>query len=157
VPRLLLARALRTDVGISSFLAIEGIRRDFQDAAFWTSLGPPRDVRPPWAPVPYQPDLTASHPQVRFGAAAVGMARERGVRVLVVVTPMPWEWLAWKERYDAPAIQAQIDVLRREIEARDGQLLDLHEAMTQDGFRDIGGHFNDVGTDRMEALVWRRI
>jgi hypothetical protein len=156
IPRLLLARALRTDLGAWTFLASEGIRRQFQDAPFWASWGPGSDRAFLLAHrlVAYDPGLTPRHPQVRFAGAAVRMASERGVRALVLVTPMPWEFLQSQGRYDRPSVQAQIDVLGREIEANGGVLLDLHEAMTGDGFRDRGGHFNESGTDRMEALVW---
>src|SRR5262249_23499733 len=102
----------------------------------------------------YNPGLTPGHPQVRFAGAAVRMATERGVRALVVLTPMPWESLQSRGTYDRPRVQEQIDVLAREVEANGGVMLDLHEAMTQDGFRDTGGHFNVSGTSRMEALVW---
>jgi len=158
VPRLLLARLIGTDWGVWTFLLAEGVRNDFQEAAFWSALG--TGMRPRLGPAMagiagrYAAALTPGHPLVRFAGETVRMATARGVPALVVVTPIPWEWLTTRGAYDPAAVAAHVDVLRRAVEANGGTLLDLHDALTKTEFRDLGGHFSAQGADRMAALVW---
>ncbi|HXJ37546.1 MAG TPA: hypothetical protein VMS22_26255 [Candidatus Eisenbacteria bacterium] len=157
-PRLLLARLIDTDWGVWTFLVAEGLRNDFQEAGFWSALGTSKRPRlgPAMAGIAgrYAAALTPGHPLVRFAGETVRMATARGVPALVVVTPIPWEWLTARGTYDPAAVAAHVEVLRRVVEANGGTLLDLHDALTKPEFRDLGGHFSAQGADKMAALVW---
>lgn len=159
IPRLLLARLLARPWGESSFFFAEGVRRLFQDAAFWSALGsdqPPRR----WfgglhtTLVSYNLPISKRHPLVRFAGAAVRMAEQRGVETLVVVTPVPYQWLTAAGGYDRRAFALRIDALRRAVEANGGTLIDRHRALPYHEFRDQSGHFTASGTEQVAAVVW---
>lgn len=168
-PRLLLARSLSTPWGEQTFYVAEGLRRDFQGAAFWEALGPkerPRTqeelffeglIASGKMADAYDAPLGQNTPLVRFCRAAVRFARARGAQVLVVVSPMPTQNLARVGRYDPARIAGRIAMLRREVESAGGRLLDLHDALPMELFRDGSGHFTPTGHERMATLVWPQI
>jgi len=161
-PRLLLVRLLATPWGERTFLMAEGARSNFQEAGFWSILGPTtvRGTRPRILfdiANAYTAPVTPGHPLLPFLGEAVRMATARGVRTLVVVTPIPWEWLNTRHRYDPAAVERSVGVLRRAVESNGGTLLDLHQALTTAELPDVGGHFNPAGREKMAALVWPAI
>ncbi len=168
-PRLLLARALSTPWGEEAFHVAEGLRREFQAAPFWEIFGPeepPRSdaARRFWALsgqaamlTAYDAPLGPDTPLVRFCRAAVRFARARGAQVLVVVSPMPTRILEHAGHYDAARAAERIAMLRREVESAGGRLLDLHDALPSEFFRDDSGHFTPAGQERMAALVWPQV
>jgi hypothetical protein len=81
------------------------------------------------------------------------MATAHGVRAVVVVTPIPWQWLATSGAYEPARFARRIDALRDVVEANGGRLVDLHRALVQDEFRDLSGHFNQAGSTRLATLV----
>lgn len=164
-PRLLLARLLDTGWGEETFLLAEGVRHDFQTAEAWRSLGPdvpPRGRRESVlrfirgnqrVAAAYDAPIGPRTPLVRFCRAAVRVARERGAEVLVVVSPMPKAFLTRQGRYDAGRVADRVAMLRRQVEAAGGTVLDLHDALSTPDFSDNAGHFSVAGHARMAALV----
>ncbi len=171
MPRLLLARAMAAPVGERVFFAAEGLRRQFQTAPFWSTLGPEERPRQSGDEATlrffsgvgrimdaYDAPIGRNSPLVRFCRAGVRFARARGAQVLVVVTPMPVRALTDAGRYDPARIDRRIAMLRREVESAGGQLLDLHDAVpTAQLTPDLTGHFTPEGHRHMAALVWPQV
>lgn len=164
-PRLLLARLLATPWWEEMFFVAEGIRRNVQTAEAWELLGPEAKPRTPSGvkanlargaqrmAEAYDQPLGPNTPLVRFCGAAVRYARTHGAQVLVVVSPIPTAHLAETGHYDPARTAERIGVLRAEVEAAGGRLLDLHAALAPDLFRDHSGHFTPTGQDRMASMV----
>jgi hypothetical protein len=161
-PRLLLARLLRHQWAEDALLFVEGVRYQFQDAAFWEHAGPAAlpvskalgDKAAAALLRSYDAPIGPRHPLVRFAGAAVRMAVRGGAPVLVVVTPVPHEVLATKGLYDGPAYASRVGVLRDVVQANGGVFLDLHQAVPAGELYDIGAHFTNAGAAHMATLVW---
>lgn len=165
-PRLLLTQLLDTPWGEQAFYVTEGLRRNVQTAAAWQVLGPEERERTPGQNMEalvhhaelvheaYDQPLGPNAPLVRFCGAAVRFAHERGAQVLVVVSPIPTEHLTTVGRYSPDRVAARIAVLRGEVDAAGGRLIDLHAALPQELFKDNDGHFTPEGHQRMAELVW---
>ena len=170
-PRVLLARTLATPAGEDAFLRFEGARRDVHESAAWTWLGAPG---PPPRPgdhatflslpkldeakfAAWDAPLGPDNPLLRFGAAAVRKLADAGIRVLVVVAPVPWERLAAANHFDAVRYAIKVDVLRTMVVKAGGELVDLHRALARDAFRDTGGHFTPAGAAQVAGLVAPRL
>jgi hypothetical protein len=163
-PRLVLVRLLRPAWGEEGFLIAEGARSLFQEQPFWSRLGPtePR-VLTKWEIFrkgrdrvlgDYRYPVRPGHPLIRFAAATVADAVARGARVLVVITPAPVDRLKALGWYDADDFARRAAVIRAAVEGAGGTLLDLHDALPTELFRDPGGHFTKEGAARMDELVW---
>lgn len=164
-PRLLLARLLGSPWWEQTFFVAEGIRRNVQTAEAWQFLGPEEKRRTfdgakanlargaQRMAESYDQPLGYNTPLVRFCGAAVRYARTHGAQVLVVVSPIPTVHLAESGHYDPARTADRIDVLRTEVEAAGGRLLDLHAALPPELFRDHSGHFTPTGQDRMAGMV----
>jgi hypothetical protein len=161
-PRLLLARTLRSDAGADAFLVYEGLRRRVQDSPAWEVLGPRLPESPAWRLEHYVHTIQAvqadyarpfgrSAPLLAYADATVARLRRAGIRVLVVVTPMPWELPG--THYDAEHVRARIALLRDVVERHGARLVDLHHALDASAFRDQDCHFTADGADRMARLV----
>jgi hypothetical protein len=161
-PRLLLARTLRTDAGADAFLVYEGLRRLAQDSPAWEILGPTLPEPPDWRLVHFVHTLQAvqadyarpfgrSAPLLAYADATVARLRRAGIRVLVVVTPMPWDLPG--THYDAEHVLARIALLRDVVERHGARLVDLHHALDASAFRDQDCHFTADGAARMAGLV----
>jgi hypothetical protein len=161
-PRLLLARTLRSDAGADAFLVYEGLRRRVQDSPAWEVLGPSLPASPAWRLEHYVHTLQAvqadyarpfgrSAPLLAYADATVARLRRAGIRVLVVVTPMPWELPG--THYDAEHVRARIALLRDVVERHGARLVDLHHALDASAFRDQDCHFTADGAARMARLV----
>ncbi len=152
IPKVLLFRALRWPWVENVFLALDGIRRLARDALFGGWLGPLQlpslvDFSEALEVVNAPPAMpfSARTAKVRFLTETVRMASERGVRVLVVLEPLPIDQLRKTGHYDPARLAPRIAVLRAEIERAGGTLVDLHDVIDADGFLDFAGHLNDAG------------
>jgi hypothetical protein len=159
VPRLLLARLLRYEP-IERFLYfLEGAHALAAEAEIpW--LGPNELRRPGSGFFAIEAAIEASdvavssdHPTVRLMAATVRLAREAGVRVVVVGTPLPYENMGDMGGYDSPLYAARFAVLRAAVEDAGGVFLDLHEALRRDEFVDPVGHFTVAGAAALAERV----
>lgn len=101
----------------------------------------------------YSRRARAGAPSLRMLQAAIQLATEHGVSVLVVLTPIPIDRLLALGAYDPSEFATQLDVLRDATEAAGGQFLDLHNAIPEDEFRDLSGHFNEAGIEHMADLL----
>jgi len=163
-PRLLLARALRTELGEDLFLTFEGARRNVQDARAWDVLGPAARPEVPGElftrfmamtdriQAEFDRPFGRDSPVVRYVGATVSRLAREGITVLVVVTPFPWE-LAVPKHYDEGRFRARIGMLRSVVEERGGRLVDLHRALPKQFFRDTDCHFTAAGAAEMAKLV----
>ncbi len=164
-PRLLLARALATQLGEDVFLTFEGVRRNVQEAAAWRWLGPENR-----APIPgeqflrfadmserllvaFDRPLGPSNPLLRFTAATVSRLVDAGATVLVVVTPMPWERSLETHHYEEGRFASRIALLRDVVESSGGRLVDLHRGLTKQFFRDTDCHFTADGAAEVAKLL----
>jgi hypothetical protein len=155
VPQLLLFRVLRWPWAEQALFFLDGIHRLARSALIERWAGP--EYLPPldnWnemmrgVSVTYSAPFSARTAKVQFLAATVRRARDRGVRALVVVEPLPVHQLQATGHYDAALFAARIAALRGEIERAGGTLVDLHDAIPADGFRDAVGHMNEQGHAR---------
>jgi hypothetical protein len=101
----------------------------------------------------YDQPITPRQPIVQFMAASVSEISAAGARALVVVTPIPYTWLAKVRHCDPRVFAVRIAVLRRAVEAEGGTLLDLHDALEPSFFHDRAGRFTAAGQDQMARLV----
>jgi hypothetical protein len=163
-PGLLLARALRTELGEDVFLNFEGTRRSVQDGAVWDVLGP---TTPPQTTLEvaarvavlinrihagFDNPIARDSPMVQFAGATVSRLARDGITVLVVVTPFSWE-TAGPKYYDQARFAARIEILREVVEENGGYLIDLHHALAARYFRDKDCHFTADGAAEMAKLL----
>jgi len=164
LPRLLLLRLLRFEAVEQSMYLFEGLRSLAQRQRPWEAVAPP-------TPLPesvvleaylevirvmeqrYDQPITAGAPFVRMLGATVDMARRRGVRVLVVASPIPFEQLQRSIGYDRAMYAQRFATLRAVTEASGGAFVDYHEALQASGFRDQGGHFTDGGATALAQIL----
>jgi hypothetical protein len=160
--RLVLAQALEFEAGERLFFAAEGARSLYRDAPFWDVLGPPK---PPAVFNPAFPDVlrdydaavTRSQATVRMLEATVRVVAEAGRPAIVVATPIPWEALEKRPWFAAAALERRYAVLRAVVEDAGGIFVDLHRFLAQAEFVDYGGHFNEMGAQRMANAVWPHV
>lgn len=164
-PRLVLARALRTQLGEDVFLTFEGVRRNVQESAAWRWLGPEDRAPIPGEPffrfadmserllVAFDRPLGPSNPLLRFTAATVARLVDAGAAVLVVVTPIPWERGLETHHYEEGRFARRIALLRDVVESSGGRLVDLHRGLTKQFFRDTDCHFTADGAAEMAKLL----
>jgi len=105
----------------------------------------------------YAGPIDAASPVLQMLAAAVEMATRRGARVLVVVAPLPVARLEAAGLHDAEKFRAKIDLLRRSVEVRGGELFDLHDAISAEGFSDDSGHLVAAGHERAAGMLRRHV
>jgi hypothetical protein len=159
MPRLLLIRLLRYQTIERFFYFLEGAHKLVAEAEVpW--LGPNDIDRPGGGFRAIGIALKASdisvspdHPTVRLMAATVRMAREAGVRVVVVGTPLPFEGMGDAVGYDPALYAARFAVLREAVEGAGGVFVDLHEALPRDGFVDPVGHFTVAGAGKLAERI----
>lgn len=160
LPAVLLARAFDTPDDEATRYLYEGLRHQVREAAVWEALGPTelpasfeKKIRAIRRKIGvYTRPVTASHPLVRFAAGATRMATRRGVRVLVIVTPIPMTVIG--QTVDPETFTERVEVIRRAVGAAGGTVLDLHGAMPATEFRDLGTHLTGVGARHMANMVW---
>jgi hypothetical protein len=153
LPRLALARLLRWHTVETAFYAADGARAQYGEA----------DI--PWMGPPNTTDLTASflrlldvglggsnvavtrhHPTVRMMEATVRLARDAGVRVIVVGSPLPFEAMRDSVIGYDPAVYAErFAVIADAVRDAGGVFVDLHEALPRAMFHDVAGHFEADG------------
>jgi hypothetical protein len=162
VPRLLLTQSLRLSPVEQAHRWFEGGRRLATDATVLDGLGPRELNRGHLAGLTFMRmiledsdvEVTPDHPIVETMAATVRYAAERGVCVLVVGTPLPYEAMARRrDGYNADVYARRFGVLRVAVEASGGAFLDAHEALRSEEFVDVGGHFSPAGAEHMARLV----
>ncbi len=161
---LLMARALRTELGEDVFLNFEGTRRSLQDGAAWDVLGPAkrpetkREIAVRAAALMerirggFDGPIARESPLVEFAGATVSRLARDGITVLVVVTPFSWEAVGPKY-YDPARFAARIEILRAVVEENGGYLIDLHHALGAKSFRDKDCHFTVDGATEMADLL----
>jgi hypothetical protein len=154
--RLGLLRLLRFPTVEKLALMTDGLQTLAQELDVWTRVVAKPPVRPEVSlgvylegaaafGRAYDIPLSRGHPYVRMLGETVRMAARRGVRVLVVGSPIPWEAIKQQRGYDPAVYAARFAVLRDAVERNGGTFLDYHEALTSAGFRDNGGHYNEAG------------
>lgn len=167
LPRLLLTRVLRWDAGEQALYVFEGGRVHVADVAMpW--LGPKKFAPPSGGLRELGVALAASdvevgpnHPTVRMMAGTITLARDSGVHVVIVGTPIPFEAMRNSVGYDPVVYARRFAVLRRAAEAAGAVYVDLHEALPMERFRDAVGHFDEAGAtllaDRLRPVVIREL
>jgi hypothetical protein len=164
-PRLLLARALNTELGEDVFLTFEGVRRDAQDAEAFQWLGP---AEPSMTPSEnfmhfvafndrllraFDRPLGRANPLMDFASATIRKLTDAGATVLVIVTPVPWERGVAASYFDDARFDGRIAMLRDVVETSGGRLIDLHRALATKYFRDLDCHFTAEGAAEMAKLI----
>jgi hypothetical protein len=164
-PGLLLARLLRFGPLATTTFLFEGARRTTADAEWWAMLGPELPSSDDWSYEErhhremvghlreYAREIGPGHPTMRFAAAAVEMAVREGTRVVVIVTPVPFDALRANGLLDRERMAASISTIRGVVSAAGGILVDLHAALRGDELRDADAHFTQPGVEHMVQLV----
>ncbi len=166
LPRLVLLRLLRYDALEQSMYLFEGLRSLAQQQHPWEGVAPPPSLPSSVALAAYldaihglekryDQEIRPDAPFARMLAGAIEMARSRGVRVLVVASPIPWEALRDTVGYDHARYARRFDVLRGVVEARGATFVDYHEALKASGFRDDGGHLTVAGATALSQILRR--
>lgn len=165
VPRLLLVRLLRDPWWMQQAQWFEGICRLFQDAPFWSVLGPTsgptfdgRNIRDFMFHQRnqvrrFQADSRDAAPAIRMFGETTRRAHARGIPMLVVVSPAPIHLMQGEAFYQPDVIAQRVQRLRAVVEANGGTVLDLHDALAPNEFRDRGGHCSEAGMNRMVELL----
>jgi hypothetical protein len=159
IPRLLLTRVLRYEAVERFFYFLEGAHALVAEADVpW--LGPNEYHHPAfnWRAITVSlagsdVPVTRDHPTVRLMEATVRLAREAGVRVLVIGTPLPFEAMHDAVGYDGAVYAERFATLRAAVEDAGGTFLDLHEALPRDQFTDAVGHFTVAGAQTLAERV----
>ena len=157
VPRLLLNRTLESPNVRDGYATVEGIRVLFREASFWEPLGKPtrwgRALAEARTLEQYARPISPRAPVVRMLEASVDLARRHGARVLVIVSPIPYERMAAADLYEPEAYDRKIAILRHATRRAGGQLLDLHRTLAEDEFRDFFGHYTEAGAQHLARIV----
>ncbi len=152
LPRLLLARALQFSPIESTTYFLEGVRAKFREFLYRTTP----DIEPfhsvGHTVKAFDIPLSANSPSVQMLAAAVSVAARRGVPCTVVVSPVPVGVLRRWGHY-GPRFRKRIDLIRTEVERAGGELLDLHNALVAEEFKDWAGHYIPAGAARIADLL----
>lgn len=153
LPRLLLARSLRSPWVESMFYRLEGWRVMFREAIYSDELEVSRTDRLALqARITRASDtpLNEGSPRVRMLGAAVELLARHGIRSAVIVTPVAFErlpdWEGFRSR-----VRRRVGMLRRVVESAGGRLIDLHDLLGREDFRDHTGHFSRSGAERLAA------
>lgn len=106
----------------------------------------------------YDMPIYAGHPAVRALAATVEQAVRRGARTLVLVSPIPVERLREAGLYGEEVFARRVRVIERAVEARGGELLDLHAILRPEDFTDAFGHMAESGARKVVLVLdpWLR-
>jgi hypothetical protein len=93
--------------------------------------------------------------------ATVRLAREAGVRVVVVGSPIPFEGMSKTVGYDPDLYRGRFAMLAAVVEAAGGTFVDLHDALPAARFEDTFGHFDAEGgamlAERLRPVVTREL
>ncbi len=153
LPRLFLARALTLPFVEDAFYVYEGLRLMFRDELYSDTLKVSFFERAQAREHMFRHYVDPIEgPVIRMLGAAVDLAVRNGRRVVVVVSPIPTEKLRERGMYSSLLLE-QLATIRRTVESAGGRLVDLHDALPADEFRDLAGHFTDKGTDHMAELL----
>jgi hypothetical protein len=85
--------------------------------------------------------------------ALVAEIRRRGAAALVVVSPVPLEWLQTMVPVDPEEWAARLAVVREAVEDAGGEMLDLHDLLPPAEFSDTAGHMTPVGHRHIAEAV----
>lgn len=164
-PSLLLAQLLRDPWWVEQVQWFQGIRECFQNAAFWGRLGPTsgpvfearerrdflsRQGLRVWR---FLPSRREAAPAIRLFGENARRARERGISFLAIVGPAPVHAMPADRVHHPERLLPLVQSIRETVEGNGGVVLDLHDALGADDFRDLGGHLAPTGTNRMVELV----
>lgn len=149
-PRLLLARAMDLEVAREAFEFYQGLRGRLEYGMHpeGARIAAPRAQIIADAIAAYDRPIGGRTACVRMLAASTRLAVESGAAAVIVVPPIPFEVLAKRGLYGSRFLE-RIAILRREVEAAGGTLIDLHRLLSADEFRDVLGHYSDRGSDRL--------
>jgi hypothetical protein len=134
----------------------------------WANAGP-TGVDPPTAPgqresrarfvQQWRQNTTERVASTRMLVADVAAARRSGAEVLVVVSPAPVFFLIEAGCWDDAAYRRIIAQYREAVEGAGGELVDLHDAVSLDGFRTgavftpFDSHFNTAGATQIATRL----
>jgi hypothetical protein len=159
IPRLVVARVLRYPTIEHFFYFLEGAHSLVAQADV-PSLGPTRLDAPRFGFRAFQlavegsdVPITRRSPTVRMMEATVRLARESGVRVIVIGSPVPFDNMRAIVGYDRAVYDAHFAVLRAAVEDAGGVFVDLHDALTRDLLNDASGHFTVAGAQLLAERV----
>jgi hypothetical protein len=159
LPRLLLNRTLAWKP-VEDFAAVlDGLRRLYQEAAFWQAL----DLIPEAKSVglrrfffgtgrmleAYDTPVSPRTPSVQMMDACIQRIRAAGAEALVIVTPIPAAVLQTYAWYDPKRNASRMKTLRKHWESKGAHVVDLHNFLTQDLFRDYSGHPTQRGHETL--------
>jgi hypothetical protein len=160
IPRLVLARVLRWEPVETGFYVVDGARAQYGEATIpWlgprTSTHPMLGLRSLGAALgASNVAITPDHPTVRMMGATVRLARDAGVRVIVVGSPIPFQAMGGTAvGYDPVVYAERFATLRSAVVDAGGVFVDLHDALTAEMFSDPVGHFTADGAKVLAARL----
>ncbi len=155
IPRLLLARTLAWPQVREGFYFAEGLRQMFRDQVYSRPLHLPlmtrirkyeRELKDWDAPIDEQ------SPRLVMLRAAVELALRNGIRTTVIMPPIP-KYVMEFSPHSVKGIAARSGVVGRAVSAAGARYVNLHNALATEDFRDLGGHYNRQGMDKMADSI----
>jgi hypothetical protein len=132
----------------------------------WNEIGVPESpARGDGAPsaeafvTQWQRNVTTRRGSTRMLMASVHLARSSGAKALVVVSPAPVPFLVEKHAWDESGYRRVIEEYRAIVADAGGELVDLHDAVTLEGFRGssaftpLDSHPNSLGAVQVAARL----
>jgi hypothetical protein len=158
VPRILLDRLLWSESLRDDFLFAEGLRSMFHARPWMTALAIEPEGRTRAAPFVdplehYDKRITPDHPVTRMMAATVALATSHGVRILVLIPPVPISDLQGTSWYDERRYDGQMRLLAEVVARNGGEYLDLHRELSAEEFHDLGGHYTARGAEHLADII----
>lgn len=101
--------------------------------------------------------VEADHPAFQLLAVILGQFADKGIPILVYLTPANIEWMRTIGILDERGLARTIRTLRGICDTHGAALLDLHALLPDAGFRDGGGHFAAGDQQDGPLLVAERV
>ena len=157
LPGLFMLQLLNVPAIERGFFFFSGLRKRFYDADFWEPVMGKIPTRlsdmERYGLGRYDVEVWEGGPMLDVMGATVAAAVRGGAQILVFVSPIPWQELAKRNLYERSRYERRLEIARRTIEKNGGHFWDLHRLLRKDDFRDIFGHYESSGNEKVTVAL----